>query len=225
MKKLMFLAAMALGVSTAFAADSDALKAILSAKTFVEAESLIKSNLSQLTSNEEKAKAYNKLVDLAMEKVNKEQEIIEKNMLAEQLKKGDTQPYDTVGFYDAVYAAITAGVEADKYDMMPNAKGKVRPKFHKNNQTRLFNIRPQLINGGQEASKKNDNQSAMKNFGLYVSSSEADLFKDVANKPAYDQYLGEVARVAAVYAYQNKKSRFGTSICGCSPQGYSAGYA
>ena len=52
MKKLMFLAAMALGVSTAFAADSDALKAILSAKTFVEAESLIKSNLSQLTSNE-----------------------------------------------------------------------------------------------------------------------------------------------------------------------------
>lgn len=45
----------------------------------------------------------------------------------------------------------------------------------------------------------------MKNFGLYVSSSEADLFKDVANKPAYDQYLGEVARVAAVYAYQNKK--------------------
>ena len=66
MKKLMFLAAMALGVSTAFAADSDALKAILSAKTFVEAESLIKSNLSQLTSNEEKAKAYNKLVDLAM---------------------------------------------------------------------------------------------------------------------------------------------------------------
>ena len=158
-----------------------------------------------MTSNEEKAKAYNKLVDLAMEKVNKEQEIIEKNMLAEQLKKGDTQPYDTVGFYDAVYAAITAGVEADKYDMMPNAKGKVRPKFHKNNQTRLFNLRPQLINGGQEASKKNDNQSAMKNFGLYVSSSEADLFKDVANKPAYDQYLGEVARVAAVYAYQNKK--------------------
>ena len=205
MKKLMFLAAMALGVSTAFAADSDALKAILSAKTFVEAESLIKSNLSQLTSNEEKAKAYNKLVDLAMEKVNKEQEIIEKNMLAEQLKKGETQPYDTVGYYDAVHAAITAGVEADKYDMMPNAKGKVRPKFHKNNQTRLFNIRPQLINGGQEASKKNDNQSAMKNFGLYVSSSEADLFKDVANKPAYDQYLGEVARVAAVYAYQNKK--------------------
>jgi hypothetical protein len=205
MKKLMLMALMALGASTSFAGDSDALKAIMSAKTFVEAENLVKSNLSQLANNEEKAKAYNKLVDLAMQKVNKEQTIIEKNMLSQQLKQGEQQQYDTVGYYDALYHAINAAIEADKYDMMPNAKGKIKPKFHKENQNRLYNLRPQLINAGQDAGTKNDQQGALKNFGLYVSSSQANLFKDVANKPAYDQYLGEVARVAAVYAFQDKK--------------------
>ena len=205
MKKLMLMALMALGASTSFAGDSDALKAIMSAKTFVEAENLVKSNLSQLANNEEKAKAYNKLVDLAMQKVSKEQAVIDKNMLSQQLKQGEQQQYDTVGYFDALYHAINAGIEADKYDMMPNAKGKVKPKFHKANQNRLYNLRPQLINAGQDAGTKNDQQGALKNFGLYVSSYQANLFKDVANKPAYDQYLGEVARVAAVYAFQDKK--------------------
>lgn len=205
MKKLMLMALMALGASSSFAGASDALKAIMSAKTFVEAENLVKSNLSQLANNEEKAKAYNKLVDLAMQKVDKEQAIIDKNMLSQQLKQGEQQKYDTAGYYDALYHAINAGIEADKYDMMPNAKGKIKPKFHKANQNRLYNIRIQLINAGQDASTKNNQQGALKNFGLYVSSSQANLFKDVTNKPTYDKYLGEVARVAAVYAFQNKK--------------------
>ena len=205
MKKLMLMALMALGASSSFAGASDALKAIMSAKTFVEAENLVKSNLSQLANNEEKAKAYNKLVDLAMQKVDKEQAVIDKNMLSQQLKQGEQQKYDTAGYYDALYDAINAGIEADTYDMMPNAKGKIKPKFHKANQNRLYNIRIQLINAGQDASTKNNQQGALKNFGLYVSSSQANLFKDVTNKPAYDKYLGEVARVAAVYAFQNKK--------------------
>ena len=64
MKKIIVMAAMILGVSSAFAADSDALKAITKAKTYAEAESLIKSSLDQLASPAEKAKAYNKLYEL-----------------------------------------------------------------------------------------------------------------------------------------------------------------
>ena len=47
MKKIVVMAAMILGVSSAFAADSDALKAIMKAKTYAEAESLLNSSLSQ----------------------------------------------------------------------------------------------------------------------------------------------------------------------------------
>ncbi len=101
MKKLIIAAMMILGTSTAFAGDSEPLKAILKAKTYEEAQSLLKSSLSQLANAEEKAKAYNKLVDLAMDKVNKEQAIITSNQMASQFGQGKQQAFDTLGFYNA----------------------------------------------------------------------------------------------------------------------------
>lgn len=204
---------MVLGTSSVFAKDSDALKAIMSAKTFVEAQNLVNSSLSQMQGNEEIAKAYNKLVDLALDKVNKEQAIIDKNMLNQQLKQGEQQKFDTVGYYNAIYAALQSGLECEKYDIMPNLKGSIKPKFHKPNQDRLFKLRLQLINAGQDAGNKQMKDEALKNFGMYVSSSASSLFTDVANKPAYDQYLGEVARVATVYAYQDKKLDLANQYC------------
>ena len=74
MKKLMMMAIMLVASATAVAGDSDALKQIVKAKTYQEAEQLLKSNLAQLADNKEKAKAYNHLVDLAYEKFKKEDE-------------------------------------------------------------------------------------------------------------------------------------------------------
>lgn len=205
MKKLMFAALMLLGTSAAFAGDSDALKAILKAKTYDECSALVKSSLGSLASNAEKAKAYNKLVDLAMQKVSKEQSTINSNQMATQFKQGKVEPYDTVGFYTACRNALEAGLECDKYDQMPNEKGKVSPKFHKANQDRLYGLRLNLINAGQEAGNKNDKDGALANYGMYVESATAPLFKEVDKTKNPDQYLGEVARVAAVYAFQNGK--------------------
>ena len=92
MKKLMMAALMLLSTSAAFAGDSDALKAILKAKTYDECSALVKSSLSSLASNAEKAKAYNKLVDLAMQKVSKEQSTINANQMATQFKQGKVEP-------------------------------------------------------------------------------------------------------------------------------------
>src|SRR3712207_7280268 len=68
MKKLMIAAVMLLSTSFAFAGDSEPLKAILKSKTYEEAQNLVKSSLNQLANSEEKAKAYNKLVDLAIDR-------------------------------------------------------------------------------------------------------------------------------------------------------------
>ena len=56
MRKLMIAALMLLGTSAAFAGDSEPLKAILKAKTYADAETLLKTNLSQLANDAEKAK-------------------------------------------------------------------------------------------------------------------------------------------------------------------------
>ena len=60
MKKLLIAAMMVLSTSAAFAADSDALKAILKAKTYAEAQSLIGS--SALANDAEKAAAYHRRI-------------------------------------------------------------------------------------------------------------------------------------------------------------------
>ena len=74
MKKIMIMALMVLGTTCAFAGDSEALKAIKKAKDFTEAQNLVMNTLGQLANDAEKATAYNKLVDLAIDKYNKESE-------------------------------------------------------------------------------------------------------------------------------------------------------
>ena len=55
MKKIMFAALMMFATSTAFAADSDALKSILKSKNYAEAAAMLQSSVSQLASDAERA--------------------------------------------------------------------------------------------------------------------------------------------------------------------------
>lgn len=201
MKKLFIMAMLVVSTTTAFA--QDALKTILKSKDYSEAKSLLTSNLSTLTA-EQKAKAYNKLVELSMVKVKKEKDIMSANQLAKQFGQGKEEPVDNAGMYAALANALKDAMECDKYDNMPNDKGKVAPKYHKSNQTKLWLDRVHLISAGQDASDKNDNKTAFENYALYVESGVAPLFADMDKSSAPDTYLSEVARVAGVIAYQDK---------------------
>ena len=200
MRKMMMFALMLAASPVAFA--QDAVKEVLKAKTYADAQALVKSNLASM-SDDDKAKAYNKLVDLSFEKISKEQSVITANQMAEQFKQGKVQPYDTLGFYNALADALTNAVECEKYDQMPNEKGKVKPKFHSANQNRLYNLRVYLVNAGQEAAQKNNSAGVLKYWGLYSTTADTPLFADVANKQP-DQYVSQVAGFAARYAIQDK---------------------
>ena len=132
MKKLMMMAVMFVASATAFAGDSDALKAILKAKSYAEAEQLVKSTLDQLASPAEKAKAYNKLVDLAMEDFDAQNAIVTENQVNKTMGK-EEKPIDEKLMSEMAFAALSAAAECDKYDQQPNEKGKVSPKFAKKN--------------------------------------------------------------------------------------------
>ena len=201
----MIAALMLLGTSAAFAGDSEPLKAILKAKTYADAETLLKTNLSQLANDTEKAKAYNKLVDLAMEKVTKEQGTITSNQMAKQFGQGKEVAYDTTGYNDALYDAINSAIVCNEFDQKPNDGGKIKPKYESSNATRLYGLRANLINAGQAAGQKNNQTVALKYFGMYVETSVNPLFKSIDRTKTPDQYLGEVARVASVYAFQSKQ--------------------
>ena len=180
--------------ATAFAGDSDALKAILKAKDYAEAEALVKSNISQLANDQEKAKAYNKLVDFAYAKFKKEDDT---RITNQALKKND--PIDTEGMIQAGIDALNAAIECDKYDILPNAKGQVKPLFQKKNQDRLQSVRVSLRENGCTYAEDSKNEEAFKCLDLFLRSAEAPLFKDLLmvkedpNKGIAAYYCGRAA--------------------------------
>ena len=200
MKKLIVAAMMVLGTTSAFAGDSDALKAVLKAKTYAEAEALVKQNLGQLANDAEKAKAYNKLVDLGMKAFNDQQSIQQTNQI---MKKND--PVDENAMNEGAYNALMNAIECYKYDQLPNAKGKVAPKFN-GNASRVWAARQQLVNAGQTAAQNNKADEVLKYWGAFLDTDSDPLFAgiDAKQKDAEKDYIGQVALFAARYAYQAK---------------------
>lgn len=194
MKKLMMLAVASVLSISAFA--QEVYKQISKIKDYNEAYNLLKSSLGSMSA-EEKAKCYNALVDLAYAKIVKEQAAITENQMAEQLKT-KVAPYDTVGLYNAVLQALENGVACDEFDMQPNEKGKVKPKFRKSNGDRLYPVRFHLINAGIYYQNK-DEALAYKNLATYVDSNDYPLFSE--QDKSTDASLTQMAYYAARFAY------------------------
>jgi hypothetical protein len=194
------MAMMLVASATAFAGDSDALKAILKAKEYTEAQSLINSSLSQLTDAAEKAKAYNKLVDLAYDKFKKEDDTKTTNAV---MQKND--PVDTDGMLAAGKIALEAAMECDKYDQQPNEKGKVAIKFRQKNQDRLRAVRLSLLQAAIDLANNEKNKEAFDNFDVYLTSAKSAFFEGVDGVSKNDPNLGVAAFYGGRAAYNLEK--------------------
>ena len=194
------MAMMLVASATAFAGDSDALKAILKSKDYAEAQSLINSSLAQLASDAEKAKAYNKLVDLAFEKFKKEDDTKTTNAV---MQKND--PVDTDGMVVAGKIALQAAMECDKYDQLPNEKGKVAIKFRDKNRDRLKAVRLSLLQAGIDMANNEKNKEAFENFDVYLTSAKSAFFEGVDGVSKNDPNLGVAAFYGGRAAYNLEK--------------------
>ena len=210
MKKMMMMAMMLVASATAFAGDSDALKAVLKSKNYAEAAQLVKQSVGQMANDAEKAKAYNHLVDLAMNKVVKQTSIIAENQLGMQMGRDAKEivPYDTLGLADAICEAIYDAIECNKYDQLPNAKGKIDPKFAEKNAARIWAVRSHLVNIGQEQAHHETKTLALKYWGAFVDSGTNPLF-DAQNHEPEKEYFGQVALFSGRYAYEEKDNERG----------------
>ncbi len=202
---MMMMAMMLVASATAFAGDSDALKAVMKLKIYSDAAQLVKQNLNQMANASEKAKAYNYLVDLAMKKVSKETGTIAENQVGMQMGRAANEivPYDTLGLADAICDAIYNAIECNKYDQQPNAKGKVAPKFAEKNAQRIWAVRTHLVNIGQEQAHKETKDNALKYWGAFVDSGVDPLFAAMNHEPE-KEYFGQVAFFSGRYAYEAK---------------------
>lgn len=199
---MMIAAMLVLGASAAFAGDSDALKAITKEKDYAKAVELVKSSLGQLANSGEKAKAYEHLTRLALQKFDKENAIQAANMQA-QITKQKVEPYDTLGFYQAAYDATQNALECFKYDAEPNEKGKVKPRFTESLTPLIANARMQLVTAGNYYAQLNDQDNVLKYWGSFLDSDNLPYFQ--STKEQEKQFLGQVAYYTAQYANQAKK--------------------
>lgn len=199
---MMIAAMLVLGASAAFAGDSDVLKAITKEKDYAKAVELVKSSLGQLANSGEKAKAYEHLTRLALQKFDKENAIQVANMQA-QITKQKVEPYDTLGFYQAAYDATQNALECFKYDAEPNEKGKVKPRFTSALTPLIANARMQLVTAGNYYAQLNDQDNVLKYWGSFLDSDNLPYFQ--STKEQEKQFLGQVAYYTAQYANQAKK--------------------
>ena len=199
---MMIAAMLVLGASAAFAGDSDALKAITKEKDYAKAVELVKSSLGQLANSGEKAKAYEHLTRLALQKFDKENAIQAANMQA-QITKQKVEPYDTLGFYQAAYDATQNALECFKYDAEPNEKGKVKPRFTEALTPLVANARMQLVTAGNYYAQLNDQDNVLKYWGSFLDTDNLPFFQ--STKAQEKQFLGQVAYYTAQYANQAKK--------------------
>jgi len=194
-------ALMVLSTSAAFAGDSDALKTILKAKTYAEAESLIKTSINSLASDAEKASAYNHLAQLAWEQFDKQTTAQLENQTAEQMGQKAKNVIDEELMYTSLSQAICAANESYGFDMKPNEKGKVKPRFAEKNAQKMYPVRAYLINGGGFFQGKDD-AKAFQLLSQYIESAEYPLFANV--KKADDPNLPNAAFFASYMALTNK---------------------
>ena len=207
MKKLMIAAMMVLGATSAFAGDSDALKAVLKAKTYADAKALVEQNLGSMANDAEKAKAYNYLVELSMRQFNDQQSIIQMNQIT---KKND--PVDMEAMNEGAYNALVAAQECYKYDQLPNAKGKIAPKYD-NNAERVWNARIQLVSAGDDARTKNNTTLALKYWNAWFNSESSPLFNKIPAEKKAEPYKEQVAFLGAWLSKENKDMAQALKYC------------
>jgi tetratricopeptide (TPR) repeat protein len=205
MKKVMMMAMMFMASSMAFAGDSPALKAIMKAKTYEDAARLLGSSVTQLASDEEKAKAYNKLVDLAMDKVLAESKTMTEIETNAQLGIKKELKVDSMGFRDAFVNALAAAVECNKYDQLPNAKGKIAPKFAEKFIPRIWNERRPLLIFGDICRERNDYETCLKYWIPWLDSYAEPMFEAQDHAPEKEM-VGQVSYLAAWMANSLKKT-------------------
>ncbi len=181
-----------------YAQNPDGLKQVMSAEKYSDAKELVKGAEGTMT-NVEKAKAYNKLVDLALAESNKAEEKALKAQVAQNATEMAAQNTKKA---KAAYNALQAAFKCNEYDQQPNDKGKVSPKFQSKNADRLLIVRNSLINPALDAYNAKDYTSAKKYFGAFVEARQNSLFEKADFSK--EQNYGQVAYYASLAAFLDK---------------------
>lgn len=195
MKKIMMMAVALVSAATAFGQDNMVKQALKSKSNPAEAVKIL---TPALTSSEtvDKAAAWGAMSEIQYQFYSNAYE----QMVQNQFKTEKT-PIDTIGMYNGLIEAFKAAFKCDEFDMQPNEKGKVKPRYRSKNQSRLLPVRNTLIDAGSQFYNTKKYDSAVDAWGMFVESADAPLFEGKVQK---DSTFYLIANYAAFAAYFGK---------------------
>ena len=181
--------------ATAFGQDNMVKQALKSKSNPAEAVKIL---TPALTSSEtvDKAAAWGAMSEIQYQFYSNAYE----QMVQNQFKTEKT-PIDNIGMYNGLIEAFKAAFKCDEFDMQPNEKGKVKPRYRSKNQSRLLPVRNTLIDAGSQFYNTKKYDSAVDAWGMFVESADAPLFEGKVQK---DSTFYLIANYAAFAAYFGK---------------------
>lgn len=201
MKKFMIMALMAGAATTAFAQDAVVKEA---KKLFSKGnlEAAIQTLAPALTSSEtvDKAAAWNLQTDIYYQLYSQQADAAIKSAIP-----GSKEKADSALMYSSLIKALESAIETDKYDQMPDAKGKVKRKFLTANRNRFKPVTIPLVQGGQYYYGKKNNEEAIRLWKAYVNMRETSLFKDMTEEEfPKEQFYNDILYYCAFLSHQMK---------------------
>ena len=196
MKKVMMMAMMAVAASSTFAQE-DLVKAAkkLADKDYAKALETIKPALTSEQTTD-KAAAWAVLTDIEYKNYARISEAAAKSQITHEA-------YDTLGMHRSAVAALEAAYKCDEFDMQPNEKGKIKPKYRSSHQNQLKTIGGAIVNAGLYEYNARRLDEAQKDWILYLDMASAPLFKDVKDMPQ-DAFRDDILYYTAFVSYQKK---------------------
>ena len=187
----MFMAVALASAATAFAQDDLVKQALKEKGNPAEAVKILTPALtSPQTTN--KAAAWGAMSDIQYQFYSNAYE----QMVQNQFKTEKT-PIDTLGMYNGLIESFNAAFKCDEFDMQPNEKGKVKPKYRSKNKSRLAPVRNVLIDAGSQFYNAKNYAAAVKAWGTFVASADAPLFEGEIKKDSTSYLIADYAALAA----------------------------
>ncbi|HJV78403.1 MAG TPA: tetratricopeptide repeat protein, partial [Paludibacter sp.] len=133
---------------------------------------------------------------------NKENELLYQKALL-------NQPFDTIVKGKAILESYNYFIQANKLDQMPDAKGKVKPKFTKDIKSKLteyYKIQQNLISYGAHLYEKKNYEGAYQAFNVFLEIPKLPLMNNEIKMDSTYNMITYYAAIAASNAKMNDKS-------------------
>ena len=199
MKRLLLAVAVCMAASPAFAQTKSVKTALSISKSekpnFGEARSLIKGALENAETKDQ-AKTWYTAGFIENQEFD-----------SERLKQVLGQKPNDVVMYTALGEIMPYFKKALELDAMPNAKGKVKPKFTKNIKSIIAANHVYYINGGAYYFDQKDYKKAYSLFKEFTNISESDLFADNEDVSKKDSTYLQIKFYSAIAATQMGDSK------------------